>query len=105
MQNAYLLCAFSGGRARSSVLGVRPSASIRSRVPGTRDLESGTPYQHLSSKNPHIGIEGPLYRSPLFLSFQVQSAEETFFPDPMKHPSKEGGSASQIEAVHPDGHR
>ena len=32
--SAYPVCAFSGGRARSSVLGIRPSALIRSRVPG-----------------------------------------------------------------------
>jgi hypothetical protein len=30
------VCAFSGGQARSSVLGVRPSASIRYRVSGPR---------------------------------------------------------------------
>ena len=30
------MCTFSSGRARSSVLGVRPSASIRFRISGTR---------------------------------------------------------------------
>jgi hypothetical protein len=52
MQDAYPMCAFSSGPARSSVLGVRPSALIRyrvsgpsSRVPGTRDKVHGSPFQ------------------------------------------------------------
>jgi len=56
------VCAFSGGRARSSVLGVRPSASdwLRCRVPSPRCQIAGTRYLvpgtwHLSSKNPHTG--------------------------------------------------
>jgi len=38
MHDANPVCAFSGGQTRSSVLGVRPSASIRlrCRVPGPR---------------------------------------------------------------------
>jgi hypothetical protein len=38
IQDAYPMCAFSGSRARSSVLGIRPSASdrLRCRVPGPR---------------------------------------------------------------------
>jgi len=36
------MCAFSGGQARSSVLGVRPSARIRYRVPGSRYPGLGT---------------------------------------------------------------
>jgi hypothetical protein len=44
MQDADPVYAFSGGRARSSVLGVRPSALIRSRVPGARYPEPGTRY-------------------------------------------------------------
>jgi hypothetical protein len=60
------VCAFSGGRARSSVLGVRPSASIRLRcwvpgsrcqIAGTRYLVPGTGHQvecpSHASKNPH----------------------------------------------------
>jgi hypothetical protein len=41
---ADLMCAFSGGRTRSSVLGVRPSASdwLRCRVPGPRCQIAGT---------------------------------------------------------------
>jgi hypothetical protein len=42
-------------RARSSVLGVRPSALIRYRVPGTRDLEPGT--RRLSSKTRTRGMQ------------------------------------------------
>jgi len=58
MQDANPVCAFSGGRARSSVLGVRPSALIRYRVSGTRyqvagirHLVPGTPvpFPHLKS--------------------------------------------------------
>jgi len=59
------VCAFSGGRARSLVLGVRPSASIRlrCRVPGPRCqiryLVPGTGHQveypSHASKNPHTG--------------------------------------------------
>jgi hypothetical protein len=43
---------FSNGRGRSSVLGVRPSALIRYRVPGTRNLVPGTraPFPHLINK-------------------------------------------------------
>jgi hypothetical protein len=51
------VCAFSGGRARSSVLGVRSSASdrLRCRVPGPRCRIAGTRYLvpgtwYLSSK-------------------------------------------------------
>jgi hypothetical protein len=36
IQDAYPMCAFSGSRARSSVLGIRPSASIRHQVSGPR---------------------------------------------------------------------
>jgi hypothetical protein len=38
IQDAYPVCAFFSGRARSSVLGIRPSASdrLRCRVPGPR---------------------------------------------------------------------
>jgi len=43
-KKAYLVCAFSGGRARSSVLGVRPSASTGSRVSGAGYPEPGTQY-------------------------------------------------------------
>ena len=53
MHDAYPVCAFSSGRAQSSGLGVRPSALIRYRVPGTRNLEPGTGY--LPSKNAHTG--------------------------------------------------
>ena len=51
IQDAYPVCAFSGGRARSSALGVRPLASdrvrcwvsgIRYQVPGSRELVSDT---------------------------------------------------------------
>jgi hypothetical protein len=44
MQDANPVCAFSSGRARSSVLGVRPSASdrLRCRVPGPRCQIAGT---------------------------------------------------------------
>jgi len=44
MQDANPVCAFSGGRARSSVLGVRSSASdrLRCRVPGPRCLVPDT---------------------------------------------------------------
>jgi len=49
------VCAFSGGRARSSVLGVRPSALIRSRVPGARYPEPGTRYRVPVFENPHMG--------------------------------------------------
>jgi len=44
MQDAYPVCVFSGGRARSSVPGVRPSASdrVRYRVSGTRCRVPGT---------------------------------------------------------------
>jgi hypothetical protein len=42
MQDANPVCAFSGGQARSSVLGVRPSALIRDRVPGPRCQVPGT---------------------------------------------------------------
>jgi hypothetical protein len=65
MQDAYPMCAFSGGRARSSVLGVRPSASdqLRYRVPGPRCQIAGTRYLvpgtwYLSSKNPDTGYAG-----------------------------------------------
>ena len=46
MQDAYPVCVFSGGRARSSVPGVRPSASdrVRYRVSGTRCRVAGTRY-------------------------------------------------------------
>ena len=46
MQDANPVCAFSGGRTRSSVLGVRPSASdrLRCRVPGPRCQIAGTRY-------------------------------------------------------------
>jgi hypothetical protein len=52
------VCGFSGGQARSSVLGVRSSALIGpgSWVPGIRNLEPGTGY--LSSKNAHTGYAG-----------------------------------------------
>ena len=61
MQDADPVYAFSGGRARSSVLGTRLSVLIRygSQVPGTRDLEPGTGYQaecsSHASKNAHTG--------------------------------------------------
>jgi hypothetical protein len=68
MQDADPVGAFSGGRARSSVLSVRPSASdwLRCRVPGprcqiagTRYLVPGTGHQaecpSHASKNPHTG--------------------------------------------------
>jgi hypothetical protein len=88
MQDANPVCAFSGGRARSSVLGVRSSASDRlrcrvpgrSQVPGPRHLEPGTGY--LSSKNAHgvckmqdtgcgIGLRG---KAEVFKSLQTQEA-------------------------------
>jgi hypothetical protein len=43
--DAYPVCAFSGGRARSSVLSTRPSALIRYRVPGARYPGPGTRYR------------------------------------------------------------
>jgi hypothetical protein len=45
--DAYSVCAFSGGRARSWVLGVRPSALdwLRCRVPGPRCQIAGTRYR------------------------------------------------------------
>jgi hypothetical protein len=42
VQDAYPVCAFSRGRVRSSVLGVRSSASIRYRVSGPRCRVPGT---------------------------------------------------------------
>jgi hypothetical protein len=46
LHHAYPVCGFSGGRARSSVLGVRPSASdwLRCRVPSPRCQIAGTRY-------------------------------------------------------------
>jgi hypothetical protein len=65
---AYPVCAFSGGRARSWVLGVRPSALdwLRCRVPGPRCQIAGTRYRvpgtgyqaecpSHASKNAHTG--------------------------------------------------
>jgi len=54
------VCTFSGGRARSSVFGVRPSALIRYRVPGSQVPNSwylipGTQYRALVFENPHAG--------------------------------------------------
>jgi hypothetical protein len=70
MHDANPVCAFSGGQARSSVLGVRPSASIRLRcrvpgprcqIAGTRYLVPGTGHQaecpSPASKNPHTGMQ------------------------------------------------
>jgi len=46
IQDADLMCAFSGSQTWSSVLGVRPSALIRYRVPGLRwHPTPGTRYQ------------------------------------------------------------
>jgi hypothetical protein len=56
IQDANPGCAFSGGRARSSVLGIRPSALIRSRVPGARYPGPGTRYQALVFKKPAHGV-------------------------------------------------
>jgi len=53
---AYPMCAFSGSRARSSVLGVRPSASIRYRVPGARYPGPGTRYRVLVFEKPAHGV-------------------------------------------------
>jgi hypothetical protein len=49
------VCAFSSGRARSSVLGVRPSALIRSRVSGPRCQVPGTGVD----PTPKAGYRGP----------------------------------------------
>ena len=53
------MCAFSKGRARSSVLGVDPVPGIRSQVPRTRDLAPDT-WQNawLTLRNPHTGYAG-----------------------------------------------
>jgi hypothetical protein len=62
MRDAYPVCAFPSDQARSSVLGVRSSASdrLRCRVPGPRCQIAGARYLvpetwHLPSKNPHTG--------------------------------------------------
>jgi hypothetical protein len=58
IQDAYPVCAFSGGRARSSVLGVRSSASIRlrCRVPGPRCQIAGTRYLVPVLEKPAHGV-------------------------------------------------
>jgi hypothetical protein len=58
MQDANPMCAFSGGRARSSVLGVRSSASdrLRCRVPGPRCQIAGTRYLAPVFEKPAHGV-------------------------------------------------
>jgi len=56
MQDANPVCAFSSNQARSSVLGIRPSALIRSRVPGARYPEPGTRYLAPVFEKPAHGV-------------------------------------------------
>ena len=62
---------------QSSVLGIRPSASIRSRVPGARYLEPGTRYQAPVFEKPAHGVckIGLRKRAVVFKSLLTQEAE------------------------------
>jgi hypothetical protein len=60
------------GLARSSVLGVRPSALIRSRVPGDGYLEPGTGYPFESSSHSVTPILHPVSCIPRVRVFRRQ---------------------------------
>jgi hypothetical protein len=110
----------SRGRARSSVLGIRPSASdrLRCRVPGPRCQIAGTRYRvpgtwHLPSKNPHTGyaryrmqdgsdgVRGRLKRVP-GTGFQVPVTRDPG-PDQRRGPNTEhrGPSQTRPRGLHP----
>jgi len=67
MQDAYSVCAFPSGWARSSVLGVRPSALIRYRVPGARYPGPGTRYQAPAQ---FLTVGGPVLGLPMEVAYQ-----------------------------------
>jgi hypothetical protein len=60
------VCAFSSGRARSSVLGVRPSALIRSQVPGTRHRSRSNAEGRIPSTRDRAGGTGYRIRCSAF---------------------------------------
>jgi hypothetical protein len=107
------VCAFSSGRARSSVLGVRPSALIRSRVSGPRCQVPGTGVD----PTPKAGYRGPSrgYRVPdsvfglRFSAFGLDEAcGKVASPSPLIPPWPRAGyrtpkteSETRIRGLHP----